>query len=63
MFGAVVKDPKFWGAVGREIVVIAAEVGKPLVLEAVRAIRHAPNKRELLERIVKMELMQRSYRP
>jgi hypothetical protein len=63
MLAAVARDPKFWGAIGRELVVIAADVGKATLLEAVRTIRHSPNKRELLERIIKMELMQRSYRP
>jgi hypothetical protein len=63
MLGAVVSDPKFWGAVMREAVVIAADVGKATLLEVMRTIRHSPNKKELLERIVKMELLQRSYRP
>lgn len=62
MIGAVMKDPRFWGAVVRELVPIAKEIGKDAALELVRTLARDPDKKGATNAVMRTLLM-RSYRP
>ncbi len=62
MIGAVMKDPKFWGAVIRELGPIAKEVGKDAAIELVKTLARDPDPKGAVNAVMKTLLM-RSYRP
>jgi hypothetical protein len=60
---AVLKDPRFYGALAKEAILVAKEIGVPIAVELLRSVRQQADPKEFAQRVIKLAAIQRSYLP